>query len=777
MSSNGNRSNIMFILSDNQGPWALAGPAGQAERYRSGEQKDPSFLSSLLLSQEAPVNMREEALRLLAEYVQSVDMEKAENRDPIIALGLTARDKNETLALPAREVLARIQFKDNINLVKNQSTLFDFIINPGNAVYKGDGVASSRKPLKNDEHPEKWWEHRKECGPGSMPADRFLVLDSIRGPMTETEFNGLKMHYLEYATPTINLRNYHFRRHYVPFMGEWLYFRVKDDEKIQILNKMIDMGGSVLAHRNDHFGRFMTQYGDITPSWPHYMNMIIDSKNGYGLALVTAISDFAYTCWASVPAKIILKDPALWDKQYQGRSYKDIADDFLEESLITINYFIGKYLDKSKMMYAQPDGFYPIENQNMIASNRIFPVLVSTLPLIEIFEELNIHTDTKELLDKANAAIINEFWNYATEYEVNGKTVYDYPARLDLGGHSTDTGHASFDARCLQLLYRSGRYDITGRQMEIYANTLADVVCLGNGNFTHRFNGTGLLENFTYICGIEGFIFLAEFRPELYKLIVEHAWKNICSEGRDPDSRIVWEILKLKEISDVPEGMVRVPKGTAATARGWIRLDYPVYVGKHEVTFSEYDRYCEETGAVKPEDNGWGRGDRPVIHITWVQAVEYANWLSRREGLAEAYKKEQGAAGGYKLKESPENLEGYRLLTSMEWDYVAGRGAGSRASAYPDYNHLDDAAWYRNNSGGQTRPVEQLTPNRLGVFDMVGNVSEWVNDTDGYGCFYYHGSSWYQSACVSQISFRNVKTPSVSQNSIGFRLARTRISN
>ncbi|HBQ64427.1 MAG TPA: hypothetical protein DD727_05820, partial [Clostridiales bacterium] len=289
--------------------------------------------------------------------------------------------------------------------------------------------------------------------------------------------------------------------------------------------------------------------------------------------------------------------------------------------------------------------------------------------------------------------------------------------------------------------------------------------------------GTGLLENHTVIEGNEGLLFYAEFRPELYELIVEHAWNKICDGGRKPDSRIVWEILKLKEICDGPGGMALVRKGTAAAASEKIRLDYSFYVGKYEVTFTEYDRYCDATGAVKPDDNSWGRGDRPVINVKWSDAVGYANWLSRKEGLEEAYVADKDAIGGFRLKNIPEKLNGYRLLTSMEWDYAAYGGPGNRASLHSGSDDLKQVSWYKDNSGGRTQSVGQLSPNLLDIYDMSGNVSEWVNDTDDYESCYYHGNSWYHSLRNNHISFRSVKPPQTKQNTIGFRIARSKMKD
>lgn len=62
-----------------------------------------------------------------------------------------------------------------------------------------------------------------------------------------------------------------------------------------------------------------------------------------------------------------------------------------------------------------------------------------------------------------------------------------------------------------------------------------------------------------------------------------------------------------------------------------VTLTYDFYIGKYEVTFREYDAFCEATGMSKPSDQGWGRGERPVIDVSWLDAIAYCNWLSKRK--------------------------------------------------------------------------------------------------------------------------------------------------
>ncbi len=193
-------------------------------------------------------------------------------------------------------------------------------------------------------------------------------------------------------------------------------------------------------------------------------------------------------------------------------------------------------------------------------------------------------------------------------------------------------------------------------------------------------------------------------------------------------------------------------------------------MGKFEVTFEEYDRFALATGRSFPADQGWGRGQRPVINVSWDEAKAYADWLSE------------------KMKKR------YRLPTESEWEYAArGQGKDDLWAGTSDEKQLPDFAVYAANSQNRTAPVgsdQGRNPNAIGLYDMSGNVFEWVEDcwhgsykqapTDGSAWLeanggncqgrVVRGGSWFNFPEFLRVSNRLWVTADPRNFGIGFRL-------
>ena len=162
--------------------------------------------------------------------------------------------------------------------------------------------------------------------------------------------------------------------------------------------------------------------------------------------------------------------------------------------------------------------------------------------------------------------------------------------------------------------------------------------------------------------------------------------------------------------------MVLIKKGTflmgsKQTARQ-VSINKNFYISRYEVTFNEYDFFATETNRALPDDNGWGRGDKPVINITWDDALAYTHWLTKTTGKI------------------------YRLPDAAEWEYAA---RGNTTSDYwwgndPDgaYNRANCRSgctgWWKFLSANKTQIVGSFPPNDFGLYNTAGNVAEWTVD-------------------------------------------------
>ena len=226
--------------------------------------------------------------------------------------------------------------------------------------------------------------------------------------------------------------------------------------------------------------------------------------------------------------------------------------------------------------------------------------------------------------------------------------------------------------------------------------------------------------------------------------------------------------------------MVVVPANRFRMAVGYrgahaVTIGSPFAVGRYEVTFAEWDACVAGGCSHRPDDEGWGRGNRPVINVSWEDAQEYVRWLSRETGKT------------------------YRLLSEAEWEYVA------RAGTTTEYWWGDEADHAHANYGKDeccegmaagkdrwvnTSPVGSFEANAFGLFDTAGNVYEWVEDcwNDSYkdapsdgsarasgDCSkrVRRGGSYYNDTSSLHSAVRGKFDIGVRGTNLGFRVART----
>jgi formylglycine-generating enzyme required for sulfatase activity len=212
-----------------------------------------------------------------------------------------------------------------------------------------------------------------------------------------------------------------------------------------------------------------------------------------------------------------------------------------------------------------------------------------------------------------------------------------------------------------------------------------------------------------------------------------------------------------------------------------VTISKPFFIGKYEVTFDEYEQFAYAKGYPLPSDQGWGQGRLPVINVSWEEAVAYAEWLSKMTGKQ------------------------YRLPSEAEWEYAAR--AGNETTRFwgddPDqacrYANVGDQSYRQAGYNGEihncndgyvyTAEVGSFIANELGLYDMLGNVWEWVQNSwhanyegapvdasaweekDG-GSRVLRGGSWTGGPLWLRAASRFGDHPPYGFDNVGFRLAR-----
>ncbi len=221
--------------------------------------------------------------------------------------------------------------------------------------------------------------------------------------------------------------------------------------------------------------------------------------------------------------------------------------------------------------------------------------------------------------------------------------------------------------------------------------------------------------------------------------------------------------------------LVRIPGGT-------FRMGYKT-AGQFQATVKDFWMdmypvtqllYRQVTGK---NPSTFAGDDRPVETVSWFEAAAFCNQLSEKMSLKPAYK-----INGKKV-EWLKDKNGFRLPTEAEWEYACRAGTtGDR------YGPIDEIAWYKENSGASAHGVGQKKPNEFGLYDMIGNVWEWVWDWFGdypsgpmdnpsgpaAGSFrVMRGGSLFFDAQFCGSAFRSYYVPGSKPVILGFRISKS----
>jgi formylglycine-generating enzyme required for sulfatase activity len=223
------------------------------------------------------------------------------------------------------------------------------------------------------------------------------------------------------------------------------------------------------------------------------------------------------------------------------------------------------------------------------------------------------------------------------------------------------------------------------------------------------------------------------------------------------------------EFVDIPAGTFTMGSPSTEVGRGFDEQQHQVTLSafrmsKNEITFAQYDAFCNATGRTKPRGKGWGRGDRPVINVTWGDAKAFADWV------------------------------GCRLPTEAEWEYACragtsttfntGKNLSTSQSNFDGNYPYDD--YPKGVILGKTQPVGSYPSNAWRLNDMHGNVWEWCSDwyesnytkssqTNPIGPSsgsnrVIRGGSWFGRARDCRSSYRYYRSPTANNYDLGFRL-------
>jgi sulfatase modifying factor 1 len=210
-------------------------------------------------------------------------------------------------------------------------------------------------------------------------------------------------------------------------------------------------------------------------------------------------------------------------------------------------------------------------------------------------------------------------------------------------------------------------------------------------------------------------------------------------------------------------------------------------IGKYEATWDEWQEvraWAVSNGYNDLAGVGAGSGgSHPVRQVSWYDVVKWINAKSEKEGLTPVYLRDgapfrTGSPSTWVITMSA-SANGYRLPTEQEWEWAARGGVSSQGYTYSGSNNGNEVAWHVDNSigaavnlslGKGTWPVGQKLANEIGLYDMSGNVFEWLNTTSAR--FPFRGGAWGTDLVECTVAHRG-RVFLARGDDIGFRIARS----
>ncbi|MCK5854371.1 MAG: formylglycine-generating enzyme family protein [Sulfurovaceae bacterium] len=244
-----------------------------------------------------------------------------------------------------------------------------------------------------------------------------------------------------------------------------------------------------------------------------------------------------------------------------------------------------------------------------------------------------------------------------------------------------------------------------------------------------------------------------------------------------PAKKTVFKLNKINSQFHHTPQMVTIPEGNYQMGGNRDEDEQPIHdvhihsflIAQYPVTFNEWDACFQDGGSHhSPNDQGWGRGKRPVINISWIDVQHYLQWLNETTGKA------------------------YRLPSEAEWEYAARAGTNTDywwgKEAPCNQKRAENGACFDEHRQG-TEEVGCYQANLFGLYDMSGNVDEWIEDKyyfsyqnapieggaaqrESHYCNHgVRGGSWHDSSRWLRSATRFYYWFNNRRNTVGFRLA------